>query len=53
MGVSGSAAPVLDDLTTFIFFNEFIIEEHIQDLCSVWFIVSGVSWVGFSLVSSS
>ena len=29
------------------------IEEHIQDFCSVWFIVSEQSRVGFSLVSSS
>ena len=28
-------------------------EEHSQDFTSAWFIVSGQSWVGFSLVSSS
>jgi hypothetical protein len=44
--VSGSDAPASRSW-------EPIIEEHIQDLCSVWFIVSGQSWVEFSLVSSS
>jgi hypothetical protein len=28
-------------------------QKHIQDFCSAWIIVSGQSWVGFSLVSSS
>ena len=51
-GVFGSDAPVLVDLTTFILFNE-LIEEHIQDFTSAWFIVSEQSWMEFSLVSSS
>jgi hypothetical protein len=52
-GASGSDAPVLDGLAAFMFFNQPMIEEHIQDFCSAWFIVSGQSWVEFSLVSSS
>ena len=52
IGVSGSDAPVLDGLPVIIF-REPIIEEHSQDFSSAWFIVSGQSWVGFSLVSSS
>jgi hypothetical protein len=51
MGVSGSDAPVLDGFTTFIFFNDSLIEEHIQDFCSAWFIVSGQSWVELQLGS--
>jgi hypothetical protein len=53
MEVSGSDAPALVGLSTLIFFNESIIEEHIQDFSSVWFIVSKQSWIEFSLVSSS
>jgi hypothetical protein len=49
-GVSSSDAPVLDDLTTFIFS---IIAEHIQAFSSAWFIVSEQSLIEFSLVSSS
>jgi hypothetical protein len=40
MGVAGSDAPVLDSLTALSFFNEPLIEEHIQDFSSAWFIVS-------------
>jgi len=53
MEVSGSDAPALVGLSTLIFFNESIIEEHIQGFSSVWFIVSKQSWIEFSLVSSS
>jgi len=45
-GVSGSDVPVFPIMGS-------ITEDHIQDFCSGWFIVSGQSWVEFSLVSSA
>jgi hypothetical protein len=52
MGVSGSDAPVLDGLITLIFSTSHRAEGH-QGFTSTWFIVSGLSCMGFSLVSSS
>ena len=51
-GVSGYDAPVLVALPLHLF-QRAVVEEHSQDFTSAWFIVSGQSWVGFSLASSS
>ena len=53
IGFSGSDAPVLDGLPRFIFFPKPISRRAQSGLLLGWFIVSGQSWVGFSLVSSS